>query len=474
MSVNISMKTFIVKKKTLCRILCAAAAMLINMYLIYYFLAVPQVNSLAVRLDYEAMTANNIQVFYSAEPEPAFSEENSVVFEYSQAGETLELYVTVPVELTYLRIDFGEKNGVSVLKSFALCINNETVNMELPSVPMLTNQVDNVRSEDGALVITAADGDPYIVFSADNLGISNGMSHYSSRQKIMNIFMALFLCIAVDLTAAAIIRYLDEIIGLPLKIYRDRKMFAELVKNDFQARFAGSYFGIFWAFVQPLITMTLYWFVFQVGLRAGNVSDYPFILFLMSGMIPWLYFSEALSSSTNSLTEYSYLVKKVVFNVEIIPALKTASALFVHVAFVALLAVICTAYGYFPSLYWLQLLYYIPCTAFLALGLSYITASCTAFFKDTVQIVNILLTIGVWLTPVMWNPVGTIPEALHAVFKLNPIYYIVDGFRDCFLAKVWFWEKPVWTTGFWLISVSVYIIGVKLFNKLKVHFADVL
>ncbi|MCI7768235.1 MAG: ABC transporter permease [Oscillospiraceae bacterium] len=444
------------------------------MYFIYYFLSKPQINDMAVRINYESSAANTIQIFYSTDTEPLFSEDRAVKFEYIQTDVPQELYAELPTELTYLRIDFGDKAGIAVLSEPKLCIGSKSMDMDISGTPVIESFLGSIRNENGRLFITTEDTDPYIVFSAEEMKIPEALEHYSSSRRTENIIFAVLICMAVDLVSVMFILNFDELIGIPLNIFRERKMFANLVKNDFQARFAGSYFGVFWAFVQPLITMALYWFVFQVGLRAGNVSDYPFILFLMSGMIPWLYFSEALSGSTNSLAEYSYLVKKVLFNVEIIPALKTASSLFVHIAFVVFLSVICIVYGFTPSLYWLQLLYYIPCTAFLALGLSYITASCTAFFKDTIQIVNIFLTIGVWITPVMWNPVGTIPEALHTVFRLNPVYYIVDGFRDSMLAKVWFWEKPVWTVGFWLISVTVYIIGVKLFNKLKVHFADVL
>lgn len=258
---------------------------------------------------------------------------------------------------------------------------------------------------------------------------------------------------------------------VPLDIYRDRSMFWELVKNDFQAKFAGSYLGVFWAFVQPVITIVLYWFVFQVGMRSGNVSNHPFILFLMAGLIPWFYFSEAWNGASNCLAEYSYLVKKVVFNVGVLPVLKVVSSLFVHVFFSAVLVIVCAVYGYGIDLYLLQLLYYIPCMAFLVLGISYITASCTVFFKDMTQIVNIMLTIGIWLTPIMWVPASA---SLQTVLRLNPMYYIVDGFRDALLEKVWFWNKPVWSIYFWAFSILVYIIGVKMFNRLKVHFSDVL
>ena len=289
-----------------------------------------------------------------------------------------------------------------------------------------------------------------------------------------SVLLRVLLCLATDAVALVYILRLEDALRVPFDIFKDRAMFLSLVKNDFRAKFAGSYFGLFWAYIQPLITIVLYWFVFQVGLRSGSVSNHPFILFLMSGLIPWFYFSEVWNSSTNSLVEYNYLVKKMVFNVGVLPPLKAASSLFVHVFFVVVVSVVCMFYGYGPDLYLIQLLYYIPCIIVFVLGLAYITSACTVFFRDMTQIVNIVLTIGVWLTPIMWNPATAMSAGMQTLFKLNPMYYIVDGFRDALLNKTWFWQKPTWSIYFWCVALVAYLIGVKMFNRLKPHFSDVL
>ena len=281
-------------------------------------------------------------------------------------------------------------------------------------------------------------------------------------------------CVALDAVAVACVVWMEDLLRIPLEIFRDRGMFLAIVKNDFQARFAGSYLGLFWAYVQPVITLCLYWFVFQFGLRAGNVSEHPFVLYLMAGLIPWFYFSEGWGGGSNALVEYSYLVKKVVFNVSFLPVIKVCSALFVHLVFVVIVTVLTFVYGYGVHPWLLQLVYYILCNMVLVLGLSYITAACTVFFRDMTQIVGIILTVGVWMTPIMWNPEVTMSPKMQAIFRLNPMYYIVDGFRDSLLEKTWFWEKPVWSIYFWCFAILVYLLGVKMFNRLKAHFSDVL
>lgn len=252
-------------------------------------------------------------------------------------------------------------------------------------------------------------------------------------------------CVAVVLLAVVCTWRVEDLLRIPLEIFRDRGMFLTIVKNDFQARFAGSYLGLFWAYVQPVITLCLYWFVFQFGLRSGNVSDHPFILYLMAGLIPWFYFSESWGGASGSLVEYSYLVKKVVFNVNFLPVIKVCSAMFVHLVFVCIVTLLSLIYGYGIHPWLLQIFYYMFCNMILVLGLSYITAACTVFFRDMTQIVNIVLTMGIWMTPIMWNPEATMSRKLLMIFRLNPMYYIVDGFRDSLLDHVWFWEKPVWS-----------------------------
>ncbi|QWT52135.1 ABC transporter permease [Eubacterium sp. MSJ-33] len=262
--------------------------------------------------------------------------------------------------------------------------------------------------------------------------------------------------------------------GIPQKLIENRKLIWSLSKNDFKTRFAGSYLGIVWAFVQPVVTVLVYWFVFQVGLKAGRTNEYPFVVWLVAGLVPWFFFSEALNGGTNALIEYSYLVKKVVFKISILPIVKVMSAVFVNAFFILFTLVLCSCYGYTPSLYTIQIIYYLICNFLLVLGLSYFTAAIVVFFRDLTQIINILLQVGMWITPIMWDAEHMLSPKLLKIFKLNPVYYIVDGFRDSLLAGVGFWEKPMWTVYFWLFVIIVFSIGVSVFKRLRVHFADVL
>ena len=292
----------------------------------------------------------------------------------------------------------------------------------------------------------------------------------------VNITLRIFVSLVIDTVAIYSLIHLDALMEAPREILESRKLILSLAKNDFKQRFAGSYLGIVWAFVQPIVTVLVYWFVFQVGFRASNVKDYPFVLFLVSGIVPWFFFSDGLNGGTSSLMEYSYLVKKVVFNIDVLPVIKILSAMFVHLFFILVAIVIFTCYGMWPGIYTLQLVYYVFCTFVLVSGLAYLCSAIAVFFRDMLQIINVLiLQVGMWLTPIMWDATDILSPTLLKIFKINPVYYIVDGFRDTLLRHEWFWmHKTTWTLYFWFITYLIYAFGIMIFRKLKVHFADVL
>lgn len=269
---------------------------------------------------------------------------------------------------------------------------------------------------------------------------------------------------------------LKKLLLLPKEVLQNRHLIMKLAKNDFKTKYAGSYLGIVWAFIQPVVTILVYWFVFSVGFRQGTELGVPFVLYLVAGIVPWFFFSDALNGGTNALLEYNYLVKKVVFKISVLPIVKIISAAFIHGFFVLFTMILYAGYGRFPDLYYIQILYYSACVFMLVLGLCYATSAVVIFFRDLTQIINILLQIGIWLTPIMWVAETQLQDMqwLQKLLKLNPMYYVVSGYRDTFLMKAWFWERPEWTVYFWIFTAVCFLIGTRIFQKLKVHFADVL
>lgn len=267
----------------------------------------------------------------------------------------------------------------------------------------------------------------------------------------------------------------DQLLQMPVDIYKSRTLVWSLSKNDFKTRFAGSYFGILWAFVQPIVTVAMYWFVFtKTGFRAAASTDgIPFVLTLIAGLVPWFVFSEAVTSGTNALMEYSYLVKKVVFQINILPVVKVISASFIHIFFLVVTIGICTVMGFGPTPYLLQILYYLCCMWIFIVAVVYATSAIVLFFRDLGQIINIFMQVFMWMTPIMWDD-SAISEKWRWIFHLNPMYYVVNGYKESLLRHVWFWEHMNLTMYFWIVTGLLFLLGTGIFRRLQPHFADVL
>ena len=253
----------------------------------------------------------------------------------------------------------------------------------------------------------------------------------------------------------------------------ERKMLFSLAKNDFKAKYAGSALGAVWAFISPVITILIYWFVFQVAFQNGPVNDMPYVIWLVSGVVPWFFISEGWGGATGVFIDYSYLVKKVVFKVELLPSVRVTSAFFVHLFFVVLTFLVSMGYGYFPTLLHFQVVYYIASAYILALALGRITATLTVFARDISNVVGVLVQFGFWLTPIFWD-INAIPKSLHIIFKINPIYYITEGYRDTFVYGIGFWEKPILTLYFWAFVGVLLFLGNVIFKRLRPHLADLI
>lgn len=273
----------------------------------------------------------------------------------------------------------------------------------------------------------------------------------------------------------------DKFIILPQELFQSRKLIWKLAKNDFKTRYAGSYMGALWALMQPVVTVALYYFVFDVifqnrsQLLASGIEA-PYVMWLTAGLVPWFYFSEAIIQGTMALIEYKYLVQKVVFKISILPIIKIIAATFIHLFFTVVMLVLYFAYGLKADLYLLQIPYYSLCMFVFVLALSYATCAIVIFFRDLTQIINIMLQVGMWATPILWD-LGFLSGAnakFQIIFKINPVYYVVNGFRSALFEKTWFWQDFYSTMYFWIVTAVFFGMGALIFKKLKVHFADVL
>lgn len=423
-------------------------------------------------VELEAEKVNDYQFFCGTQE---WQIEDVQTVRYDKLNQTDCLRFTMPNTVTGVRFDFGTLAGVHTVKRMYVSYKKKTWDLDLKQVaaacnkPETANQIGGAEVRGDAIKVETSGEDGYVV-----LKIPENMADMVSDMRRDSLRVRYgFICVLVDIFLLVLLLHFNRCYDFAKELFWNRELIFNLSKNDFKTKYAGSFLGIFWAFVQPVITILIYWFVFSVGFRSAGVADCPFVLWLTAGLVPWFFFSDAWGGATNSLLEYTYLVKKVVFKISVLPIVKVMSAVFVSLCFNLFMCLLFVLNGFTPDLYWLQLFYYMLCNFALALSLSYITCSIIPFFRDLGQIMNIILQIGIWATPIMWN-IEMLPLAWRWVMKVNPMYYIVQGYRNALSTKLWFWQDITWTIYFWGLVGALFVLGNILFKRLRPHFADVL
>ncbi len=246
--------------------------------------------------------------------------------------------------------------------------------------------------------------------------------------------------------------------------------------REMQTRYAGTLAGLVWSIVHPLMMILTYWLVFSKGLKVAPSNDVPFVAFFLCGFVPWMAFAETVSASANAIVASPHLVKKIVFPTEILPVVHMFASMISHVIMIVILLIVLLISKIPLSIYNIQFLYFIFGLSFFCVGVGWLVSALNVFYRDVGQIVLVILNIWFWLTPIVWPPekLGEFPNFIRLCLAANPMYYVVQGYRDSFIHHTWFWENLAGGVYFWALSLTVFAFGGLVFRKLKPDFADVL
>lgn len=262
-----------------------------------------------------------------------------------------------------------------------------------------------------------------------------------------------------------------------ISVYHQRRVLIKLVTRDFKSRYLSTYLGLPWAFIQPTVYIIVIWFGFTYGLKGADSttsSGFPYLAWLIGGMIPWLFISQTMVVLCSSIMSYSYVIKKTNFPIVLIPLIKVLSGMMVHLLLLVIYIILLIfVYNIYPTIYWIQIIYYQLVLLFLLTGIGLLVSSLNIFVHDIAHIVNVIVTMLFWTTPILWK-YSMLEGNYRYIALLNPFFYITEGYRYTFLGRKWFFEYTEMNIFFWSVSISVFIIGVLTFRKLRPHFGDVL
>ncbi|MDB9786875.1 ABC transporter permease [Bacteriovoracaceae bacterium] len=247
--------------------------------------------------------------------------------------------------------------------------------------------------------------------------------------------------------------------------------FRRFVKADIQNQFSGTYLGFTWAFIPPLVSLTIIHFVFTFGLKPSNIGDVPFSSWLTVGMVPWFFLSEGISSSSNAILEYKFLFKKTAINMYSLPLAKLAISCVTHLFILNATLIYLLINDVHFSITWFMLPYYIFCGISLLIGSSFFLSTLTIFIKDTPKYVSIFIQVFFWFTPILWNS-NMIPNNLKWVLLINPFYYIINGYRNSLVFNSVFEIQSIDHLIFWFLTIGLFISSLYFFKKARPIIAE--
>jgi lipopolysaccharide transport system permease protein len=278
------------------------------------------------------------------------------------------------------------------------------------------------------------------------------------------------------LRAAIFLRSLGRAFTYPfLNGWQNRGLIRSMVRRDILGRYRGSFGGLFWTLLNPLLLMLAYYFVFGIVLRArfaGDPSRSGFARYFLAGMLPWLAFSEAAGRAPFVMMEHRNFVKRLVFPLETLPINVTLAGLVTQgFALVVFLALLLATRGAIPvSVLWLPVL--VAPQVLFTLGICWFLAALGVYLRDLGHVNGLLLTLWFFLTPICY-PEESLPSGAMWILSKNPLFVLVRGYRTILLdpgSPPAF--GPLWKL--WLLSTVVFILGHAWFYKLRKTFADVI
>jgi ABC-type polysaccharide/polyol phosphate export permease len=257
------------------------------------------------------------------------------------------------------------------------------------------------------------------------------------------------------------------------ELFSKRDLILSLSWRNFRSAYLGSALGVTWVVVEPLVYVLLLWFFFTKALKFQPPNGYPYVPWLLTPMTLWNFVSLTLTSAGGTFRAHSFLLRRPEFNLAVLPVVNVLTALYIHGIFLAILVVLLLVSDIAFTLYWFQAIYYLFATGVLLLGLAWITGSLSLFVKDVGNLVTVALQIGFWISPIFWSP-DTFPGRYRLILELNPLTYLLEGYRKSFLYGQPFWGDLKGFVYFWAFTIVILTVGVFTYKRLRPHFGDVM
>ncbi len=245
-------------------------------------------------------------------------------------------------------------------------------------------------------------------------------------------------------------------------------LLTQLTLREIKARYKQSFVGYAWVVLNPLAQLLVYSFVFSIVFRFPT-NNVPYIIFLYAALLPWTLLQTSITSATQSLVDNASLLKKVNFPREVIPYASIISKIVDFLFSALIFFILCLLMRVHLS--W-SILFFVPifgCQLLLTTGLSLIFSTFNLFYRDVQYLTNLLMMLWMYMTPIVY-PLSLVPARYVAIYKLNPMVGIIEGYRSAIFGYPFDYGTILWSA---FLSVMIFLIGFLIFKKSEKVFADI-
>lgn len=246
-----------------------------------------------------------------------------------------------------------------------------------------------------------------------------------------------------------------------------------------------NYLGMGWEIINPMIQIFIYWFVFGYGIRslghgngrsgihlAGHAHNIQFFPWMLAGIGVWFFVNQGILLGCKSIFQRIKMVSKMNFPMSVIPTYVIFSKLYSHLFMVIIIYIILLFMGFPLSFYIFQLPYYIFGTLALLFAISLVTSTLAAIARDVQMAIQAFMRMLLYLSPFLWS-MSTLPEPISTLVKLNPLYYLAEGYRYSLLGGQWYLAVHLkYTIYFWALIIVLTAIGSAMHLKFRDHFVE--
>jgi len=275
---------------------------------------------------------------------------------------------------------------------------------------------------------------------------------------------------------------MSNIITILKELFDNIQLTWAIARYNNRSSFQGHKFGVVWEFLNPLIQIALWGFVFGVLRGRGTVNvngnSIPFLPWMLVGMTIWLFMNRAVIGGASSVKKRIKLVSKMQLPSSIIPAISIASKLTSYLILLLFVFVVLFVFGFAPTIYWLGFFYYFIAMLIFIYFFSLLNSTIAMVFPDYLNLLKPIMRLFFFFSGAIWRlqemvQQNSLPAWFVRLMDLTPFSYIINGLRNAFLGNVFFHEDWIMTSAaFWLIVLLISIIGTHLHLKLRAKFID--